>query len=192
MKNSNFILNFKNKTLYQYKVRKLKIMATKFKQSTIREYVDVNTGEIQMIETSKTFTTKVPSDRFFMTFIDVLSPFFNIKSDNARKILVWMCQHAEFNTGIVRLTSADRLKMAEEIDICANTITNNLKKLKDAKLISGDKGIFQITPVLFWKGSMDKRAELLENKEIQITFGIEKEDDEKETIIKNEQNVIPN
>lgn len=161
-------------------------MATKFKQSTIREYVDVNTGEVQMIETSKTFTTKVPTDRFFMVFIDVLSPYFNLKSDNAKKILVWMCQHAEFNTGVVRLTSADRLQMAEDIDICPNTITNNLKKLKDAKLISGDKGIFQITPVLFWKGSMDKRAELLEDREVQITFGIEKIDDEKETIIKNQ------
>lgn len=158
-------------------------MATKFKQSTVREYVDVNTGEIQMLETSKTFTTKVKSDRFFMTFVDFLSPFFDLKSDNARKILVWMCEHAEFNTGVVRLTSADRLQMAEDIDICPNTITNNLKKLKDAKLISGDKGIFQITPVIFWKGSMDKRAELLEDREIQITFGIEKLDENDDKVI---------
>ena len=165
-------------------------MATKFKQSTVREYVDVNTGEVITQEVSKTFTTKIKSDKFFMTFVDFLSPFFNLKSDNARKILVWMCEHAEFNTGKVHLTSSARLQMAEEIDICPNTITNNLKKLKDAKLISGEKGEFQITPVIFWKGSIDKRAELLENREIQITFGIEKADEDSDDIIINQENDV--
>jgi hypothetical protein len=126
--------------------------------------------EVVDFEKVKSLRTKVSEDTFYMTFIDYISPYFNLKSDNARKILVWMCNHAEWNTGKVSLTTALRTQMAEEIDICPNTITNNLKKLKDAKLINGEKGEFQINPQVFWKGELAVRRQMLKDKELQITF----------------------
>lgn len=137
------------------------------------ETVDTETGEIITIVSAKEYSTKVESDRFYMTFIDYIAPLYKLKSENARKILAWMCSHAEYNTGIVSLTTADRQQMAEEIDICVNTITNNLASLKKLNLISGDKGRFQINPQIFWKGDTKTRKQLLDNKELTIKFSIE-------------------
>jgi len=137
------------------------------------ETVDTETGEIITLVSAKEYSTKVESDRFYMTFIDYIAPLYKLKSENARKILAWMCSHAEYNTGIISLTTADRQQMAEEIDICANTITNNLAALKKLNLISGDKGKFQINPQIFWKGDTKTRKALLDDKELTIKFCIE-------------------
>lgn len=143
------------------------------KQSTIREVVDVTTGEVSVIEDSKVYSEKLNCDKFYMTFIDYISPYYRLNSENARKILVWMCEHAEFNTGKVSLTAADRVKMAADIGICSNTITNNLKKLKELKLIDGEKGSFVINPQIFWKGDKSVRDSLLKTEEFKIKFSIE-------------------
>ena len=69
--------------------------------STQREIVDRETGEITVLETSKTFVTKPIKDSFYMTFIKVISPLHNLKEGNAMRLLNWMCEHAEYNTGCV-------------------------------------------------------------------------------------------
>lgn len=134
------------------------------------EQLNPETGEIVTLVSAKEYSTKVESDKFYMTFIDYIAPLYKIKSENARKILAWMCSHAEYNTGVVSLTTADREQMASEIDICSNTITNNLSTLKKLGLISGEKGKFQINPQIFWKGDTKTRRELLKNEELKITF----------------------
>ena len=108
-----------------------------------------------------------------MTFIDYVAPFYNLKSDNARKLLVWMCEHAEFNTGKVSLTTKKRQEIAETINISSNTITNNLSVLKKAGLISGEKGEFVINPQIFWKGDLNTRRKFLETAEFKVKFSIE-------------------
>ena len=142
-------------------------------QSTQREFVDVETGEVKTIETSKTSSQKIKEDNFYMTFIDYVAPFYNLKSDNARKLLVWMCEHAEFNTGKVSLTTKKRQEIAETINISSNTITNNLSVLKKAGLISGEKGEFVINPQIFWKGDLNTRRKFLETAEFKVKFSIE-------------------
>ena len=44
-----------------------------------------------------------------------------------------MCKHAEFNTGKVSLTTADRKEITKTIGLANNSISNYLKKLKDLK-----------------------------------------------------------
>lgn len=141
-----------------------------WEQTTFKEVVDKETGEVVQSELSKTYSTKVKEDAFYMTFIDYISPFYKLNSDNARKILCWMCNHAEWNTGKISLSTGSRAQMAEDCDICPNTITNNLKKLKDLKLISGEKGEFQINPQIFWKGDLSVRRQKLKDQELQIIF----------------------
>ena len=62
--------------------------------------------------------------------------------------------------------------MAEEINVSPNTITNNLKVLKDNNLISGEKGEFLINPQVFWKGELKEREKLLKDNDVQIIFKI--------------------
>lgn len=150
------------------------IMKDKVIQTYQREVVDKETGEVVSVDTSKIISRKIQDDAFYMVYIDFIAPFFKLKN-NAKNILIWMCNHAEFNTGRVSLTTKDRETLADEIGICANTITNNLAALKKAGLIEGEKGVFNINPQVFWKGDLKARRDLLANNEFKIKFSIDGE-----------------
>ena len=147
----------------------------KYQQVIQTQTVDVNTGEILQYETQKTYTRKIESESFYMTFIDYIAPLFNLKSDAAKNVLNWMCCHAEYNTGKVQLTTNQRDLACEELGMKSNSLSNHLKKLKDLSLISGEKGDFIINPQIFWKGDTITRDKMLKDNEIKIIFKLEKE-----------------
>lgn len=145
----------------------------KLRNETISEVVDPKTGEVSRLVQSKEYSTRISPDQFYMTFIDYISPVFRLKSENARKLLTWMCCHAEYNTGIVNITSKDRKEMSEELGFAPTTITNNLAKLRDLGLITGDSGRFQLNPMIFWKGDARVRERILKDGEFKITMSFE-------------------
>ena len=147
----------------------------KYQQIIQTQTVDLSTGEIKEYETQKTFTKKVETDSFYMTFIDYVAPLFNLKSDAAKNVLNWMCCHAEYNTGKVQLTTNQRDLACKELGMKSNSLSNHLKKLKDLNLINGEKGDFVINPQIFWKGDTITRNKLLEDNNIKIIFKLEKE-----------------
>ncbi len=146
-------------------------MAKRITQTIRRDVVDATTGEVITMDTQKTFTEKVNPEKFYMTFIDYISPIYQLNSEVARRMLDWMCEHAIFNTGIVDLSTSKRQQMCSELKLANNQVTNNLKKLKDLNLISGEKGTFKINPEIFWKGELSvRRKELLENKDLKVSL----------------------
>ena len=147
-------------------------MAKNFNQVIVKEYVDPETGEILSYESEKTFTQKIEKDKFYITYIDFIAPFFQLKSAKAKDLLIWMCNNAEFNTGRVLLNPAIRDQIAKELDTTPGSITNHLKSLKDLNLISGERGSFTINPKIFWKGDEKARKAFMNEKEIQIKFSI--------------------
>jgi hypothetical protein len=122
------------------------------------------------VDTQKTFTEKISPDNFYMTFIGYMSPLFNLHSDVARSILDWMCMRAEYNSGVVDLSTSKRQKMCSDLSITSNQVTNNLKKLKELGLITGEKGEFTINPEIFWKGDTKTRQQVLEGKSLKVSF----------------------
>ena len=136
------------------------------------KYHSITQREILDPETGKYFTERVQEDSFYMTFIDYVSPLFGLKPEGAKNLLVYMCQHAQFNTGQVSLTTADRKQITKELGLSNNSITNYLKKLKDLKLISGESGLYMINPQIFWKGDLNIRRNLLKNAELKISFDL--------------------
>lgn len=147
----------------------------KYQQIIQTQTVDLSTGEIKEYETQKTYTRKVETESFYMTFIDYIAPLFNLKSDAAKNVLNWMCCHAEYNTGKVQLTTNQRDLACAELGMKSNSLSNHLKKLKDLSLISGEKGDFIINPQIFWKGDTITRDKMLKDNEIKIIFKLEKE-----------------
>lgn len=91
-----------------------------------------------------------------------------------------MCQHAQFNTGYVSITTNDRKILTKELNITNSSISNYLTVLKKVKLISGENGSYMINPQIFWKGSREVRGNLLKNKTLRITFGIESDEDKQD------------
>ena len=124
------------------------------------------------VDTQKTFTEKVSPESFYMTFIGYMSPLFNLHSDVARSILDWMCMRAEYNSGVVDLSASKRQKMCQDLSITSNQVTNNLRKLKELGLITGEKGEFTINPEIFWKGDTKTRQQVLEGKSLKVSFEI--------------------
>lgn len=59
----------------------------KFNIITQRELVNPDIGEITVIDTAKTFTTKITEDKFYMTFIDFISPLYGLKPEAAKTLL---------------------------------------------------------------------------------------------------------
>lgn len=148
-------------------------MAKRFNQEFRRDIINPETGEVLTIETSKTYTEKINPENFYMTFIDYVSPIYKLNSEVARRMLDWMCEHAGFNTGIVDLSTSKRKQMCSELNLANNQVSNNLKKLKDLNLISGEKGTFKINSEIFWKGELSvRRKEVLEGKNLEISFKI--------------------
>lgn len=146
-------------------------MGKKVQISTVRK-IKFEDGKELILEDSKTFREKISEDSFYMVFIDYISPFFKIKSDSAKNLLIWLCNNAEFNTGKVSLTTKDRKELASKFKITNSAISRNLKILKDKKLISGDDGSFVIIPQVFWKGESSVRRKILANSEFVVQFGI--------------------
>lgn len=60
-----------------------------------------------------------------------------------------MCEHAEFNTGTVAITTQNREELKHNFGLSTNTISKYLKSLKELNLISGDKGTYKINPKIF-------------------------------------------
>ena len=54
-------------------------MGQNFSQLVVKEYVDTETGEILSYESQKTFTQKIEKDKFYITYIDFIAPFFKLK-----------------------------------------------------------------------------------------------------------------
>ena len=155
-------------------------MAKKFVQTIQSEILDRETGEILKYDSQKIFTEKINPDHFYITFFDYFGPVRQLKQGVTRRILDWMCEHAGFNTGIVVLSTSERQQMSQDLGIANNQITNNLKILKDLNIISGEKGTFKINSEIFWKGELSiRRKELLENKNLQISFELVDSDESK-------------
>ena len=90
--------------------------------------VDKTTGEI--ITTSKTFNIKVASEEFYMTFVPNMASFYEIKSLVDSKVLAKFGEYATFNTGEVLLPPSKRAKIASDLKISVQQVTNSILNLK--------------------------------------------------------------
>jgi hypothetical protein len=69
------------------------------------------------------------------------------------------------------------LEITSELGIRNDAISKSLKRLRDNRLIFGERGSYQINPIIFWKGDRAKRKELLEGDglKLEFSFNIDKE-----------------
>ena len=150
-------------------------MAKKIFSSIITE-TNKDTGDVT--ETEKSVTVSSGSgDKFFMTFIENLSSFYNISCLTDVKVLAKMCSMVEYNTYQVFLPSARRKEIMTSLGINTQTMTNALTRLKAVSMISGADGMYEINPNVFWKGSTKERDKLLRTKGIEIKIKFKSEDE---------------
>lgn len=131
--------------------------------------VDRETGEI--ITTSKTFSIRSNQDEFYMSYINNMVGFFNLKSAIDIKLITKMCMIAEYNTGRVLITPEVRHEVQKLLQISSQQMTNSIANLKKIGLLKGQRGTYQLNPMVFWKGTNDTRnAYLREGNGLRITI----------------------
>ncbi len=135
---------------------------------TLKNETIVTGADGKVMITQKSFNTKVTPDKFYMTFIEHISPLFNLKSPLARRILDIFCCKAEFNTGKVTIPSGVREEICTSLNISLQTFNNTIQKLKKSGLISGERGIYEINPNIFWKGTTDQRDKILREGGLEL------------------------
>lgn len=134
--------------------------------------LDKETGELGTIENRKRYSVTIESEPFYMVFIDYIAPLFSLTNATTKSVLSVLCTKAEFNTGKVTLSTADRNEMCEYLGINKTAISRAIKELVEKKLITGEKGTYIINPQIFWKGDLLTRNALLKVEDIKIAFEI--------------------
>lgn len=138
------------------------------------EIVNPETGEVSILKStsSKTFTTRVSGESYYMTFLAALAPSLDLKMGELRMMCI-LNTYAHYNTGTFALTTKGRDEICELLKIKKQSLSNSLNGLKKKKLLTYDRGEWQINPAYFWKGEMKVREAKLKDKQLRVTFDIE-------------------
>lgn len=146
--------------------------------SSERKLYDEN-GNVRVETRAKTVIHKTDDeDSFYMVFVNYINWIFEIKSLTTIKVLYKLLPTAEFNTGVINITTGTRDEIMEELKISRPAITKAINELveKDAlqacylvnnetgEIIKQVKGQYKVNPIMFWKGELSKR------KELKVTF----------------------
>jgi biotin operon repressor len=137
-------------------------------------------GVLVQVEQEKIFNIPVSSETFTMMYNSYLSKLYGIQHLSDIKLLTKFCEIAEFNTGRVKLTTADREAICTQLNISKPNLSKNIKRLKEEGLIDGDKGVYTLDPKLFWKGDRKARAELLKGEGLSVIINFHTRDTEEE------------
>jgi DNA-binding transcriptional ArsR family regulator len=128
---------------------------------------DRRTGEIATIR--KSFSVKSKTrEEFFMVFLSGLNAICSLSRPSDIKILACLCERAEYNTGVVRLTPEDRQELIKKLEISSQAFSNSLTRLRTAGLIDGSRGGYEVNPQHFWKGETNERGRLLKAKSLDL------------------------
>lgn len=133
----------------------------------MEESVDLRTGEVTTIR--KTFSMKAKNrEEFFMVFLSGLNAICSLTRPSDIKILACLCERAEYNTGVIKLTSDERRKITDKLGIKAQAFSNSLARLKKANLVTGSQGTYEVNPQHFWKGETNEREKVLKAKSADV------------------------
>lgn len=139
-------------------------------KDVVRQVIDQDSGQILDETIEKHFVTSVKTDSFFMVFFENFGTLLGLKNGSDIKLMACLCAKADFNTGLVRMSTSMRREVCAETDISATNINKNFKRLSDAGLLIPKDGDYIINPTVFWKGTMKSRTELL--REGGMTFNV--------------------
>ena len=70
---------------------------------------------------------------------------------------------AQYNTGVVSITAPLKKQILAELEISLSIYTKAISMLKDAEIISGERGLYIINPKIHWKGDFKTREKLIKS-----------------------------
>lgn len=128
----------------------------------------------QPITTSKTFSVRAKnSEEFYFTFLSFMQKQLKIKNLVDIQVLTKFCLIMEYDSTRVMLPAPRRKELCEELGIRSTHLSNSISRLKELGIMTGEGGMYEISPFLVWKGRTDERDKLLREQglELKIKFG---------------------
>ena len=98
-------------------------------------------------------------EHFFLTFVKRVygNPVFN----STTRVLWKMMEFAEYNTGIVYMTTQRKRELIEECKVSTASYNRAISDLVECGVLYKDKGAYTVNCSMFWKGDAKTRAALI-------------------------------
>lgn len=155
-------------------------MKKKFIQETTSFHTTPD-GNTYGVTSKKLLVHKTEDEPFYMTFLKYVGWIYGLSGVSQIKILNKLMEKAQFNTGIVSLTTGEKWEIIDELGISEVGYYKSMKQMIDSDILrkayrvdkkTGEqiekKGEYIINPDMFWKGELNKRKELKVTFESQI------------------------
>lgn len=134
------------------------------KKQTTDRVIDTKTGEVIDEKTHKYLVEN--NAEFYLTYCKVLGKMEDMGLGEV-KTLAWIASNLQFNSNMVCVSMGVKKKIAAEMNIGTNSISNALVKLIKKGILYRDKdsggrdAIYYIHPEYFWKGDLTERKKKL-------------------------------
>ena len=89
---------------------------------------------------------------------------YDIKSASTIHVLYKLLEQSNFNSNTINVTTKMRADICNALKITSVTFTKCIKQLKEANVLSGEKGTYIIDEAIFWKGDYNTRQKLLNSR----------------------------
>ena len=144
---------------------------------TTEQVIKDNDGVERVRTTKKVVVHKMESENFYFVFTNYVQWLYDLKGVVPVKVLHYLMEHCQINTGRVSLTSGMRMGLVNDLGISRGAFIAAIKQLNDlgvlTKVYYTDKqtgeqiesrGEYMMNPEMVWKGDREKR------KELKVTF----------------------
>lgn len=139
---------------------------TEVKQLITQPSLDDLYKEVQELE-------RLSKDDSFRTYYNHGGAISKLKYTADMNIAIKFASTAKYNEGIVILTIDGRRELVTELKLHSSNISKSLKRLVEANIIHGGKGLYLLNPLYFWHGDTRGRNAILEDERFQIAFNFE-------------------
>ena len=141
--------------------------------------VDPETGEIlEFVKNVKVVKTEV--EPFFLTYSKEILALYGKSFLNATtKVFYKLPEFAEYNTGMVYMTSSRRDEIMKVCKISKTSFYRAVDELVECGVMTKDKDTYIIDERMFWKGDR-KTRDMLKKARLKVSFSPVYEDDEQE------------
>ena len=143
-------------------------MGNKLYQRETTKEVQDGSGRVITTTESKTFAVKKSTEHFYMVYFENLSGFYKLTSATDIKVLSVLCGKAEFNTGVIELSTNVRELICTTLGIINSQLSRSLKTLSNKGLLTIYKGSVEINHNCFWKGSTETRNKLIKEGRLEL------------------------
>lgn len=142
------------------------------------EQVFKDSDGIERVRTTKKVVVhKMETENFYFVFTNYVQWLYGLKGVVPVKVLHYLMEHAQINTGRVSLTPGMRMELVNNLGISRGAFIAAIKQLNElgvlTKVYYTDKqtgeqlesrGEYMMNPEMLWKGDKEKR------KELKVTF----------------------